>query len=107
MPSPRADRSGRQPRSAGDRDAVSAEPGDRVERSAVHAAPVQLEVQVRSRGLPLVADLGDLVTSVHDLAGLDAVVPHVAVDLDVAVGVLDVDGVAVAGRGAGLEHDAV
>src|SRR3712207_5389360 len=58
-------------------------------------------------GLALVADLGDLVAGRDDVAGRDVVVAHVAVDVDVAVRVLDVDGVAVARRAAGPDDDAV
>src|ERR671912_748581 len=78
-----------------------------VGRAPVHAAAVDLVVQVGSGREALVADLGDLVAGVHDVARSHVVVAHVPVDVDVAVRVLDVHGVAEPGRAAGLEHHAV
>src|SRR3954452_12699341 len=90
-----------------DRQPALGQPVLRVGGLAVHAPDVDLEVQVRAGGLALAADLGDLIAGRDDVAGGHVVVLHVAVDLDVAVGVPDVDGVAVAGGRPGPEHDAV
>src|SRR5205085_2564324 len=95
------------PCGSADGDVPLGEPLLRVERLAGHSAPVELEVQVRAGGLALAAHLGDLVPGVDDVPGLDVVVLHVAVDLDVAVGVLDVAGVTEARRRTGPEDDAV
>src|SRR5687768_4347797 len=94
-------RAGTEPRTGSDVDAALGEPVLGVGRAAVHAATVDLVVQVRPGREALVADLRDLVAGVHDLPGLDAVVAHVPVDVHVAVGVLDVDGVAEAGHATG------
>src|SRR3954465_1945150 len=90
-----------------DLDAVLGEPVLRVHRTAVQLAAVDLVVEVRAGGVALAADLRDLVPGVHDVAGGHVVVPHVAVDVDIAVRVLDVDGVAEARCAPGPEHDAV
>src|SRR5215203_476845 len=90
-----------------DADPALLQPRLRVHRPALDAAAVDLVVQVRPGRVALVADLGDLVARVHDLAGLDVVVAHVAVDVDVPVGVLDVHRVAEAGGAPGPEDHPV
>src|SRR4051812_31170384 len=90
-----------------DRQPPLGEPVLRVGGLAVHAADVDLEVQVRAGRLALAADLGDLLPGGDDVAGGHVEVLHVAVDLDVAVGVLDVDGVAVTRCRAGPQDHTV
>src|SRR3954454_10994908 len=87
--------------------AVLGEPVLGVHRAPLHSAAVDLVVQVGTGRLALAADLGDLVTGVDDVTGMHGEVPHVPVDVDVAVGVLDVHRVAESGRGAGPDDDAV
>src|SRR5947209_17207405 len=100
-------RTGSAGRRASDLDATLPQPRQRVDLRPVDPAQVHLEVQVWTGGLAAVAEQGDRVARLHRLTGLDEDLLHVAVDGDVAVRVLDVDGEPEAAGGTGTDDHAV